>query len=161
MSRVVADSNAFGGDLASAVGHLFNFPGSVEKFMFPSRAHQANENSGISGIPVDILDTPKEYIFYMDFPGVSKSDIQVTVEDENTLVIRSGGKRKREDGEEEGCKYLRLERRATQKVLRKFRLPENANASAVTAKCENGVLTLVVGKLPPPAKAKTVEVTIS
>lgn len=83
------------------------------------------------------------------------------MEDENTLVIRSGGKRKREDGEEEGCKYLRLERRATQKVLRKFRLPENANDSAVTAKCENGVLTLVVGKLPPPAKAKTVEVAIS
>jgi len=156
MSRVVADSNAFGGDSASAVGHLFNFPGSVEKFMFPSRAHPAYENRGMSGIPVDILDTPKEYIFYMDVPGVSKSDIQVTVEDENTLVIRSGGKRKREDGEEEGCKYLRLERRATHKVLRKFRLPENANVSAVTAKCENGVLTLVVGKLPPSAKAKTV-----
>ncbi|KAE7999003.1 hypothetical protein FH972_003491 [Carpinus fangiana] len=161
MSRVVADSNACGGDSASVVGHLFNFPGSVEKFMFPSRAHPASENRGMSGIPVDILDTPKEYIFYMDVPGVSKSDIQVTVEDENTLVIRSGGKRKREDGEEEGCKYLRLERRATQKVLRKFRLPENANVSAVTAKCENGVLTLVVGKLPPPAKAKTVEVAIS
>lgn len=79
MSRVVADSNAFGGDLASAVGHLFNFPGSVEKFMFPSRAHQANENRGMSGIPVDILDTPKEYIFYMDLPGVSKSDIQVPI----------------------------------------------------------------------------------
>jgi HSP20 family protein len=89
------------------------------------------------------------------------NSLQVTVEDENTLVIRSGGKRKREDGEEEGCKYLRLERRATHKVLRKFRLPENANVSAVTAKCENGVLTLVVGKLPPSAKAKTVEVAIS
>lgn len=82
------------------------------------------------------------------------------VEDENTLVIRSGGKRKREDGEE-GCKYLRLERRAPKKLLRKFKLPENANVSAITAKCENGVLTVVVEKLPPPPKSKTVEVTIS
>ena len=58
----------------------------------------------------------------------------MTVEDENTLVIRSGGKRKREDGEEEGCKYIRLERRAPLKLMRKFRLPENAYVSAITAK---------------------------
>lgn len=88
-------------------------------------------------------------------------ELQVTVEDENTLVIRSNGKRKREDGEEEGCKYIKLERRAPQKLLRKFRLPEDANLSAISAKCENGVLTIVVEKLPPPPKSKTVEVAIS
>ena len=85
----------------------------------------------------------------------------MTVEDENTLVIKSAGKRKREDGDEEGCKYIRLERKAPQKLIRKFRLPENANVSDITAKCENGVLTVVVGKHPPPPKPKTVEVTIS
>lgn len=87
--------------------------------------------------------------------------LQVTVEDENTLVVRSNRKRKREDGEDEGCKYLRLERRAPQKLLRKFRLPENANVSAITAKCENGVLTVTVEKHPPPPKSKTVEVAIA
>lgn len=86
--------------------------------------------------------------------------LQVTVEDENTLVIRSNGKRKREDSDEEGCKYIRLERRPPQNLVRKFRLPENCNVSAITAKCENGVLTVVVEKLPPP-KSKTVEVAIS
>lgn len=83
------------------------------------------------------------------------------MEDEKTLVIRSGGKRKREDGEEEGCKYLRLERKAPKKLLRKFKLPENAKVSAITAKCENGVLTVVVEKHPPPPKPRTVEVAIS
>lgn len=87
--------------------------------------------------------------------------LQVTVEEENTLVIRSGGKRKREDGEEEGCKYLRLERKAPQKAMRKFRLPENADVSAISAKCESGVLMVVVGKLPPPPKPKTVQVTVA
>lgn len=77
------------------------------------------------------------------------------------MVIRSNGKRKREDGEEEGCKYIRLERRVPQKLLRKFKLPEDANVSAISAKCENGVLTIVVEKLPPPPKPKTVEVAIS
>ncbi|GMN36806.1 hypothetical protein TIFTF001_006302 [Ficus carica] len=157
MSRAVD----FNGGLASAVNHIFHFPDTIEKVMFPSRPHETRDNKGNSIIPVDILETPKEYVFYMDVPGLSKSDIQVTIEDENTLVVRSGGKRKRDEGEEEGCKYLRLERRAPQKLLRKFRLPDNANVSAVTAKCENGVLTLVVEKLPPPPKPKTVEVAIS
>ncbi|EEF33184.1 17.4 kDa class III heat shock protein [Ricinus communis] len=155
MSKV-GDSNVF-----DAVSHLFSIPESIEKFMIHSRVNDTNENKGVGSIPVDILDTSKEYIFHMDVPGLSKSDIQVTVEDESTLVIKSGGKRKREDGEEEGCRYIRLERRAPQKLMRKFRLPENANASAVTAKCENGVLTVVVEKHPPPPKPKKIEVTVS
>ncbi|KAF7843645.1 17.4 kDa class III heat shock protein [Senna tora] len=156
--------DSFDGVLTEAVNHLFNFPETMEKFMFQPGGHHhtTRETRDVSSnIPVDILETPKEYLFYMDIPGLSKSDIQVTVEDKNTLVVRSNGKRKREDGEDEGCKYLRLERRVPQKLLRKFRLPENANASAITAKCENGVLTVVVEKHPPPPKSKTVEVAIA
>ena len=72
MSQVV-DSNVF-----DAVNHLFSFPENIEKLMFHPRSsdHTANENRSNS-IPVDILDAPKEYIFYMDVPGLSKSDIQV------------------------------------------------------------------------------------
>ncbi|PRQ51667.1 putative small heat shock protein HSP20 [Rosa chinensis] len=161
MSRVEI-SSPFSVDLEAAVNHLLNFPDTIPTYMYPSRAaHGAKENQGASTIPVDILDSAKDYTFYLDVPGLSKSDIQVTVEDENTLVIRSNGKRKREDGEEEGCKYVRLERKAPQKMLRKFRLPENANVGAITAKCENGVLTVVVEKLPPLPKPKTVAVNVS
>ncbi|XVF25269.1 hypothetical protein REPUB_Repub13aG0198700 [Reevesia pubescens] len=150
--------------VAETMTHWFSFPENIEKFMFPSRTDQdnhENENKGLSSIPADILDTPNEFIFYLDVPGLSKSDIQVTVENENTLVIKSGGKRKRAEVEEDGCKYIRLERKPSQKLMRKFRLPENANLSAITAKCENGVLTVVVEKLPPPPKPKTVEVAIA
>nr|AAK84869.1 small heat stress protein class CIII [Solanum peruvianum] len=132
------------------------FPESIERLVSPSRS---NESKGT--IPVDILDTPKEYIFYMDVPGLSKSDLQVSVEDEKTLVIRSNGKRKREESEEEGCKYVRLERNPPLKLMRKFKLPDYCNVSAITAKCENGVLTVVVEKMPPPSKAKTVKVAVS
>ncbi|KAK2653610.1 hypothetical protein Ddye_013466 [Dipteronia dyeriana] len=149
-------------DAVAAVSDLFGLPETNEKFIFNSRSNQeTNEIKGVNGVPVDILDSPKAYLFYTDVPGLSKYDIQVMVEDEKTLVIKRSGKRKHEDGEEEGCKYIRLERRAPQKLLRKFRLPENANVSAISAKCENGVLTVVVEKLPPPPKPKTVEVTIS
>ncbi|EXB88185.1 hypothetical protein L484_003579 [Morus notabilis] len=77
MSRAVVDSSVFNGDLASAVNHIFHLPETFEKVIFPSCAHETRENKGYSTIPVDILDTPKEYIFYMDVPGLSKSDIQV------------------------------------------------------------------------------------
>lgn len=75
------------------------------------------------------------------------------------MVIQSNGKRKRDDGEEE-CKYIKLERKLPRKLARKFRLPENCNASAVSAKCENGVLTVSIEKLPPP-KSKTVSISVS
>lgn len=64
-------------DLSAAVNNLLNIPETVEKFMYPSRAHDNQENRGASSIPVDILDTPKEYVFFMDVPGLSKSEIQV------------------------------------------------------------------------------------
>jgi HSP20 family protein len=104
-----------------------------------------------------MYDVNLKLCFYVLYVSI----LQVTVEDENTLVIKSNGKRKRQDGEDEGCKYLRLERRAPQKLLRKFRLPENANVSAITAECENGVLTVAVEKHTPPPKSKTVEVAIA
>ncbi|KAG6433894.1 hypothetical protein SASPL_105513 [Salvia splendens] len=60
--------------------------------------------------------------------------LSVTVEEENTMVIKSNGKRKREEGEEEeGYKYIRLERRPPQKLTRKFRLPDKCNVSAISA----------------------------
>lgn len=57
---------------------IFNLPETLEKFMFNSRVPETSENKGTGSIPVDILDSPKEYIFYMDVPGLSKSDIQVS-----------------------------------------------------------------------------------
>ena len=68
------------GDLFNAaVNNLFNFPETLEKLIFPSRGHDhdSQQNKGVSSIPVDILDTPKEYVFFMDVPGLSKSEIQV------------------------------------------------------------------------------------
>ncbi|XP_010462306.1 PREDICTED: 17.4 kDa class III heat shock protein [Camelina sativa] len=154
---------------AVAINHLFGFPETIEKLILPiARSGEGNNTEsrggGNNNIPIDILESSKEYIFYLDIPGISKSDIQVTVEEERTLVIKSNGKRKRDDGDEseEGSKYIRLERRLAQNLVKKFRLPEDADVSAVTAKYQDGVLTVTVGKLPPqPPKPKTVQIAVS
>ncbi|KAG7595176.1 Alpha crystallin/Hsp20 domain [Arabidopsis thaliana x Arabidopsis arenosa] len=152
---------------AVAINHLFGLPETIEKLILPiSRSGEGTESRGggsNNNIPIDILESSKEYIFYLDIPGISKSDIQVTVEEERTLVIKSNGKRKRDDDEsEEGSKYIRLERRLAQNLVKKFRLPEDADVAAVTAKYQEGVLTVVVKKLPPqPPKPKTVQIAVS
>ncbi|VAI50288.1 unnamed protein product [Triticum turgidum subsp. durum] len=74
----------------------------------------------------------------------------------------ANGKRKREE-EEGDCRYIRLERRASPRsFVRKFRLPKDADAGAVAARCENGVLTVTVKKQQPPEKkTKSVQVAIA
>ncbi|OEL34799.1 18.6 kDa class III heat shock protein [Dichanthelium oligosanthes] len=133
-----------------------------------ARVHGLGGGSGGGGgAPVDIVETPGEYAFLLDVPGLSKADIQVTLEEDRVLVMKGGnnnGKRKREEEEEgEGCRYIRLERRAAPRsFVRKFRLPEDADTGGIAARCENGVLTVTVKKQPPPEKkTKSVQVTIA
>lgn len=63
--------------MVDAMTQIFNLPETLEKIMYNSRVSETSENKGTGSIPVDILDSPKEYIFYLDVPGLSKSDIQV------------------------------------------------------------------------------------
>ncbi|KAH0920607.1 hypothetical protein HID58_020625 [Brassica napus] len=57
-----------------------------------------------------------------------------------------------ERGLEQGCKYIRLERRLLLILVKKFRLPEDAD----------GVLTVTVEKVrPQPPKPKTLQIAIS
>ena len=58
-----------------------------------------------------------------------------------------------EDG---NCKYIRLERSASPRsFVCKFWLPEDADASGISACCENGVFNATVKKLPPPERRST------
>ncbi|KAK2980099.1 hypothetical protein RJ640_019522 [Escallonia rubra] len=112
----------------------------------------------MAATPADVKD-PNSYVFIIDMPGLKSGEIKVQVEDDNVLVI--SGERKREE-EKEGAKYVRMERRMG-KFMRKFVLPENANIEAISAVCQDGVLTVTVQKLPPPEpkKPKTIAVKIA
>ncbi|KAK1258955.1 17.1 kDa class II heat shock protein [Acorus gramineus] len=122
----------------------------------PSRRY-VRDAKAMAATPADVKEYPKSYVFVFDMPGVKSGEIKVRVEGENVLVV--SGERKRE--EEEGVKYVRMERRVG-KFMRKFTLPENANLEAISAECRDGVLTVTVEKLPPPEpkKPKTIEVKV-
>jgi HSP20 family protein len=84
----------------------------------------------------------------LDCAGLQKEDVKVTVEGDRTLQI--SGERTREE-EKKTDTWHRVER-SHGKFLRRFRLPRNANVESVTAKVENGVLTVTVPKTPHPER---------
>ena len=60
---------------------LLHFLEELERTVNPfvrSYDHQQDENKGMEPVVVYIKETPKEYVFYADVPGLTKSDIQVT-----------------------------------------------------------------------------------
>nr|AGC51113.2 heat shock protein 17.9 [Vicia faba] len=124
----------------------------------PSRSY-VRDAKAMAATPADVKENPNSYVFVIDMPGLKSGDVKVQVEDDNVLVI--SGERKREEEEKEGAKYLRMERRVG-KFMRKFVLPENANTDAVSAVCQDGVLSVTVEKLPPPQpkKPRTIEVKV-
>ncbi|KAG4906299.1 hypothetical protein AAZX31_20G014600 [Glycine max] len=126
----------------------------------PTRTY-VRDAKAMAATPADVKEYPNSYVFVIDMPGLKSGDIKVQVEDDNVLLI-SGERKREEEKEKEGGKYLRMERRLG-KLMRKFTLPENANTDAISAVCQDGVLTVTVNKLPPPQpkKPRTIEVKIA
>jgi HSP20 family protein len=95
---------------------------------------------------VDIKEEPNQFVIHADLPGVDIKDIEVTLE-HGVLSLR--GQRTAEKQEETG-QYRRVERmRGT--FLRRFSLPDVADADKVAAKCKDGVLEVIVPKPSPVA----------
>ena len=86
-------------------------------------------------------ENEKEYELKVDLPGMDKSEIKMTVEN-NGLVIE--GERKSEKKEEKD-KYHFTERHYGS-FHREVSLPKNANVEAINAVYENGVLNVVIPK---------------
>jgi HSP20 family protein len=91
--------------------------------------------------PVDIQETDDSYRIHAELPGLTKDDIQITLENN---VLRLSGERKFEkDVKEEN--YHRIER-TYGTFSRSFALPTLVSSDKVEAKFENGVLSILVPK---------------
>jgi HSP20 family protein len=91
--------------------------------------------------PVDIQETADAYRLVAELPGMTKEDINITLENN---VLRLSGERKFEkDVKKDG--YHRIER-TYGTFARAFTLPSQVNQEKVEASFENGLLTIVVPK---------------
>ena len=89
---------------------------------------------------VDVHEESDAYVFSADLPGLAKSDVDVSVED-NVLTL--AGQRTFQEVERDS--YRRLER-SYGKFSRHFSLPSHVDAGKVEASFKNGVLKIRVPK---------------
>ncbi len=101
---------------------------------------------------VDVAETDQEIIVKADVPGVSKDDIDITV-DSNQLII-SGEKKQESEGKD--TNYYHMERRYGS-FRRVFALPSTADTDKIKAGYDNGVLTVTIPKAEV-AKGRKIEI---
>ena len=93
-------------------------------------------------IRVDVKETPASYTVEAEIPGVSREDIQVTIEGP---VVTLRAEVRQMDAQAEGQKVLRSER-FYGAVARSFQLPQDIDEASAKAKYDNGVLRLTLPK---------------
>lgn len=121
---------------------------------FPTVAGNGEEVSNRAWAPaVDVRETDDALTLFVDLPGVTREDVDITVEN-RTLTLR--GERKFEKDVERD-NYQRIER-AYGQFARTFTLPTNVRTDDVKATFADGVLTLV---LPKAEEAKPRKIAIS
>ena len=102
---------------------------------------------------VDISETDTAYLIKGEIPGVKKEDVKVTIQD-GMLTIQGERKQEKED---KGKKFHRIEC-SYGSFVRSFRVPDDADESAVKAEFKDGMLNVT---LPKSAKAKPKSVNVS
>jgi HSP20 family protein len=122
----------------------------LETFFTDPQGEEVSNRNWIP--PVDIQETPEGYKLLAELPGLTKDDINITLENN---VLRLSGERKFEkDVSKES--YHRVER-TYGTFSRAFALPQQVQAEGVQAGFENGVLTIMVPKAEQ-AKPRKIEI---
>ncbi len=92
---------------------------------------------------VDIVEEKERFVLRADVPGIRVDDIDVSMD--SGVLSLSGERRTEARDEESGLQRIE---RASGRFFRRFSLPESVDADGITAKCNNGVLEVVIPKTP-------------
>lgn len=92
---------------------------------------------------VDIIEEKGRFVLRADVPGVSPTDIDVSM-DAGVLTV-SGVRHDPDRGEDAD---MQRRERSTGRFLRRFTLPETVDAESITAISSDGILEVAIPKLP-------------
>lgn len=98
---------------------------------------------------INVVEKDRSYELELAAPGMTKEDFNVTLDNEGDLVIKMEKKaEKKEEGkkEEEKGHYLRREWDYT-KFQQTMLLPDDADREKISAKVDNGVLSVSIPKI--------------
>ena len=103
--------------------------------------------------PVDLYETPAEFVLTAELPGLERDQIEIHAE-ETRITIR--GARIATPGREIPCEQFHRVERGHGRFSRTFALPEPIDVDAISADLKDGVLTVMVPKAANHARRITV-----
>ncbi len=114
--------------------------------------------SNVGSIPLDVRETRDRYIISAPLPGVSPSDVDISVLGSS---VRISGEIKDRDGQQEqesseDCRWLLRERRFG-RFERSITLPTSVNSQHASAEFDAGVLTIELPKVEE-ARPKSIQI---
>lgn len=151
---------------AGPSGPGFDFlRGLAEQFGFPINNEQTREGADFVP-PVDVFDTPTQYIAHISLPGAKKSDLSIDYDAEES-VLRLAGVIYRPGMTEDLHEALAIEERSREVGVfeREIRFgtqkaPADVSVDEISARLEEGVLVVTLPKIvrqPEPKKKVVVE----
>ncbi|MDD2528259.1 MAG: Hsp20/alpha crystallin family protein [Lentimicrobiaceae bacterium] len=117
------------------------FPSIVDEFFGRDFMPALDFQTGINVPSVNIVEGKEDFRIEVAAPGLDKSDFKINVEN-NVLSISSEKEEKTEENED---RYMRREFSYTS-FNRSFSLPQTVDPEKISAKHENGVLTISIPK---------------
>lgn len=102
----------------------------------------------------DVADTPDAFVVTMDVPGYSREELDVRVTDD---VLYVEAERTESESDIDDDRYIRRERTHRQQN-RSIMLPDPVEPEAVTARMNNGVLTVTIPKAEPLDGGQSIEI---
>lgn len=122
----------------------FNSPFSLSNWLDDVFEDAFNWTEGTFVPELNVYETAKMFEVTVELPGMNKDDFDISLND-NVLTI-SGERRIRENGNENGRRYHRVESRFG-RFSRSLPLPNVVDMDKIEATYENGVLAISIPKL--------------
>ena len=119
--------------------------GDIDRLVKPSwrELDDGTTSAATEWVPaVDTKEEEERFVIEADVPGVDPEEIEITMED--GVLSLAGNRRVEPRTEREG--YRRVER-VTGRFYRRFTLPDTADADAIEARFNHGVLVVSIPKL--------------
>lgn len=103
---------------------------------------------------INVVEGDKDYKVEVAAPGMTKDDFKVTLDENDNLLIEMEKKSETKEEDKNNKKYLRREF-SYSKFEQAIVLPDNVEKDHISAKVENGVLTIDIPKKVEEEAAKT------
>jgi HSP20 family protein len=94
---------------------------------------------------INVLESDKDYTVELAAPGLKKEDFNVNINDEGNLVIKM--EQKQEDKEEDKKDHYLRREFSYSKYEQTLILPDDVEKDSISARMENGVLTVQLPKM--------------